>query len=311
MADGNGGQGGGQGAGAAGAGGQGAGAAGAGAAGAGAGAAGAGAAGAGQQQQGGFKLALDTPIDHALFSPEIQTQLKASKIDTVQGLVDWGSNLEKLIGQQRLLAPKPGEMVKYFGDNKQAFGVPDTPEEYQFDKPQMPKGMEWDGELEAKARKFAHERNVPQEFFKDFADFIAQDRIGSFDRMQKHGEKETADLKETISKEWGPDLDKNVEIAQFAMREIGAPAELLNQVSKEIGSPGLVKLAHLFGAKMAGATLITGDGASADAGKAAARAELDKLDRDPEHSKAMGNRSHPGHKAAVARQEELMKKIHS
>jgi hypothetical protein len=190
------------------------------------------------------------------------------------------------------------------GDNKAVFNVPAKPEDYQYKAPQMPEGFEWDKDLEAAGRKFAHERNLPPELFQEFGDFIAQAQIGAYQRMKSYAAEDETKMQADLKQQWGKDLDRNVEIAQFAGRELKLEPELLNKLNAEIGSPALVRLMHKIGQTMKGAEVITGDGASGSA--QGAMAEIAQLESDPAFQKAFNDKNDPGHAAAVSRHEKAM-----
>lgn len=61
---------------------------------------------------------------------------------------------------------------------------------------------------------------------------------------------------------------------------------------------------------MEGASLITGDGRTVATAKAEANAEMERKSADANWTKALHDATHPGHAAAVAENERLMKIIH-
>jgi hypothetical protein len=269
---------------------------------------------ASQRAAAGGKLTLDAKLDPALFAPDYQKIFGAKKIETVQALADMAVSGEKFIGSmgsKPLAAPEPGKLVDFFTANAEVFAVPKTPDQYEWNKPQMPDGFEFDDATDKAFREFAHKRGIPGELYQDMADFGAKLLIDRHTAMQNTVALEETAARDALKTEWGADAAKNTEVAQFAARQLGLDAALVDRVNAEIGAPGLIKLLHQVGAKMEGASMITGDGKSALTSKADAQAKLDAMQKDAATTAILADRTHAQHKNMVEQREQLMKIVHS
>jgi len=262
----------------------------------------------------GGKIAPDAKLDITQFSPEYQKIFAAKKLETVQSLADSVFNGEKLIGSmggKPLLAPEPGKLNDWMAKNAETLGVPKAAAEYQWNKPKLADGMEFDAALEERFRDFAHKRALPGEMFQDFADFGAEVITGFQSQAMAKVQQEATEMQAELTQSWGKDFARNREVAQFAARQLGLDGKIVDALARENGNAATLQLLHAVGAKMEGATLISGDGATVTGAKDQAKVELSRLETDAGFSKAFTDASHPGHRDAVEKHERLMKIIHS
>jgi hypothetical protein len=255
----------------------------------------------------------DMKLDPAAFPPEYGKIFAAKKIENVGALADMAFNGEKLIGglgENTLARPQAGKLGEWMAANADVLGKPAKPEEYAWNKPKLPDGMDFDTEKEAAFRKFAHERNLPGEMFQDFADFGANLLIAEQASAQQKLVTETTKAKEELTKEWGKDFEQKREVAVFAARNLGLANDVIDKLSGEIGAPHTLRLLQSLGAKMDGASVINGDGTSMGVGKAAAAAKLEAFDRDPHKQQAFTDAGHALHSDMVEEYANLMKAVH-
>jgi hypothetical protein len=256
----------------------------------------------------------DMKLDPAAFPSEYQNIFSAKKIETVGALADMAFNGEKLIGglgDKTMAPPKAGKIGEWLAANADTLGKPAKAEEYAWNKPKLPDGMDFDVEKEAAFRKFAHDNHLPNDMFQTFADFGANLLIQEAAGQQAKVVKETTLAREELVKEWGNDFKKNQETALFAARNLNLSNDMIDKLSGENGGPHTLRLLASLGAKMDGAKVINGDGASVGIGKAAAQASLEALERDPVKSVALMDGGHVQHDAVVAEREGYLKQIHA
>lgn len=249
---------------------------------------------------------FDSKLDLSKLDGDTQKMFGAKKIETVQGLIDMAVNGEKMIGSlggKTMKPPEPGKLVDYFKSNAEQFKVPATADAYDWKKPDMPEGFEFDDAMEREFKTWAHERGLPSELFQDFGDFGSKMLIGLQQAQAAAVMKEVEVGQSALKQDWGNDFTKNVEIAQMAARQFGLGDDVIGKVNAEIGAPATIKLLHALGSKMDGASLITGDGASAATQKDQAQQKLDAMMGNP----ALTDSSHPQHATMVAEQERLLK----
>lgn len=252
----------------------------------------------------------DSKLDMTGWDGDAIKMFNAKKIDTVGGLRDWAVNGEKLIGsfgQNPMMKPEPGKLVEYFKKHGDVFGVPKEPKDYAWDsRPQMPDGVEWDQKLEDRFRSFFHERGLPNEMFKDFADFGAQLQIDFINNARQQVDVEARETRDALRSEWGAQEARNIEVARFAARNLGLGADVIDKINSEIAAPNTIKLLHALGEKMEGASTISGNGSSLQTSKDIAQQKLNNLDQA-----ALNDAAHANHAQVVAEQERLMAIIHA
>jgi hypothetical protein len=250
------------------------------------------------------------PFDLATLAEPHQQLFASKKWGKLEDAFDSYVNLEKRVGANTVIAPTRGETTKFFADNKDALGVPDKAEGYEYAKPELPKGMEWDAATEQAARAFALERNIPGDLFKEMMDFEVQSRIGLYKDIAAAEAKDEADTKAALDKAWGADLERNTEIAKAVPRALGLEEGDLEAINGKIESPVLMKLFHKIGELM-GEDQLKGamEGSSGFGTSAmAAKAEIDSLKMNKDFQAVLNNGRAQGHAEALAKWEDLHKR---
>ena len=133
-------------------------------------------------------------------------------------------------------------------------------------------------------------------------DYVAQSRQAHIALAEKSN-KEGADLDQALRTKWGADYDKNINIAQAAVKQFGFSAVDLDKLEKITGSSALLEMFATIGEKMGTASLVTGTVTSNS--PQGALSEIEKLKGDKDFSAAYLNREHPGHAEALRRMAAL------
>jgi hypothetical protein len=156
-------------------------------------------------------------------------------------------NLEKLRGvpAERLLAlPEKADDPKW-GEVYQRLGVPQKPDEYGLT------AMEGaDPEFSSKAAEWFHKHNIPKAaaagLAQEFNAFMSEQQKAIEADLTAKAEAEVVELKS----EWGPQHDKNVEVARRAAKEFGLTEDLLNGIEQQIGYKATMALFHKIGSSL-------------------------------------------------------------
>jgi len=269
------------------------------------------AAAKGAGEGAGDGAAAAKPFDLATLAEPHQQLFAAKKWGKLEDAFDSYVNLEKRVGANTVVAPTRGETTKFFADNKEALGVPDKAEGYEYQKPELPKGMDWDFATEQAARAFALERHIPADLFKEMMDFEVQARIGLYKEIAQAEAKDEAKTQAALDKAWGADKDRNTEIAKAVPRALGLEEGELEAINAKIDSPVLMKLFHKIGELM-GEDQLKGamEGSSGFGTSAmAAKAEIDALRMNKDFMEVLHNGRAQGHKEAVEKWEALHKRL--
>ena len=192
----------------------------------------------------------------------------------------------------------------------QKLGAPETADKYELTAAE---GQELDPDYVTWARETFLELGIPADkakalFEKNNARFNAtQDAIA-----EEYETKVTAD-KEALKTEWRDGHDKMMHRANNAAKILGIPADAIDAIEATMGYGATMKLFANLGTKMSEDNFVSGDGGPGFKGEstpAEALAELDTLKLDLNFSKAITDRTHPGHTAAVEKRRALMTKAY-
>lgn len=194
---------------------------------------------------------------------------------------------------------KPEEWNEYY----KKLGRPDKPEEYGIKAPEeFPEGA-WDDQRAASFQQKAHELGLSKKQAAALADWNAgwvRDQIAT----------RAVEMKGSVDKlreEWGPNFERNVELARRAAKQLGGDGFLgwLDETGHG-NHPHFVRVFSKMGAKLGEAQLVQGDlpGES----KTSAQAKINAILGDKKH--AYHDRRHPGNKAALEEMAGLYKVVY-
>ena len=167
--------------------------------------------------------------DSALAAPKQRPAWKAQVTKELQDdeSLDRFPTISELGKSYRELEGKLGRSVEIPGENATAeeveayykkIGRPDTPDDYEFDRPELPQGAIYDEALEKEFRTFAHERGLTK---KQAADLWNLQSKRTIDLVNNHQAAQRAELeatKATIRKTFGENADRELAMTQNFMR---------------------------------------------------------------------------------------------
>lgn len=235
----------------------------------------------------------------------------------VNSWLDGHRGAEKLIGGEKLSIPNMAdEQARSNWEGWDKLGAPKDAKGYAFKRPDMPKGLDghpvaYDEAAENGFRDLAAKLRMPQYMFEAImTDQVGRRMQGIADSgTQMAGEKNR--IETALRKDFGQGYDTNMKQAasalSFMAKSIGVDeGKLADFASHEFGSEEtarlFVKIAQMLGED----TLQGGKEMGFAPGPAAARAELERLDMDPEFKKAWMNSEHAGHAQAIERRKRLL-----
>jgi hypothetical protein len=127
---------------------------------------------------------------------------------------------------------------------KLAMGIPDTPDAYELDKPNLPEGFEYNTDMEKWYRETAHKLGLP----KDTAKALFGEYNGMVQAIGKaqieQAEKVRSEGMEKLKTEWKNEYDGNVAIVKRVQEKIGIDAETKQWITDHNAEndPVLIKL---------------------------------------------------------------------
>lgn len=204
--------------------------------------------------------------DDARFEP-FRPMLTAKGLDTLDDpmealtrALDMQANAEKKLGKsadQLLTRPEEGQtQAEWMAANRAAFGLPEAADGYEIKQPESwPKEAQWDSELEAEARRIAHEEGLSGAALQKMTDAYA----GAMQRMLAGGEEQLAEARKAmmgdLEKEWGGETGTRIARAQQAASTVathlGLDRDGLAAIAQTLragaGDAGVIRLFDLMG----------------------------------------------------------------
>lgn len=227
--------------------------------------------------------------------------IKAKGFKDLDGVTKALRNAEKAIHDSgRIKIPgadaKPEEIAEFH----KALGVPDDAKGYEFAAPKDADGNDipLDTDLLGRIAESAHKQGIPKAALEGVvADFIqAQlDQAADVDRQQQ-------DEAKAVVKGWGKEADAKMAAIDNAARALGLNRNEMISVRNALGAEKALTIFARLGEGLAEDKLITGGSNRFGVSGPEAKAELQKLNADPEHQKKVS----AGDAAELARRNRLI-----
>ena len=216
---------------------------------------------------------------------------------------------EKLIGKDpsTLIALPRADDPAGFRAAMAKFGLPETPDKYEFAKP--PEGMPVDAGYETWARGTFHEVGVPAPMVKALTAKHNEYVKGMLEQQAKDYAIQVAADKQALLSEWKGGHERMLNAAKTAAKSLSFTPEMIDGIEKTAGYAGTWKFFASLGQKMGEDGFAHSDGKGADFGAqmtpAEAKAEWEKMKLDLATVAALKDKMHPGYKAATAKKGSL------
>lgn len=271
--------------------------------------AGGGAPGGGGAGNGAGGANVDTLFDG--FSDEMKNWAINKGFTKPADFATAAMSAEKMLGGKTLPAPDPSNPEKLAEwEGWKALGVPEAADGYKVERPQLAEGIEWDEAAEGMFRELAHKHHfTPGQFqaaVELYANLVSQQSGQALAQAAAKWE----DVKGELVREWGPaEFQKRVDVAREAIRhyardERGKPLvdeAVVQRINMALGDAGTIRFFADIGMQLAEQRIIGGStGIQFGMTPQQAVAKAEEKRRDAEFMKAYNDKSHPGHKGAVA-----------
>jgi hypothetical protein len=212
------------------------------------------------------------------------------------------SGLEAMLGQDRIALPgkdaKPADWERVWTK----LGRPEQPDGYAFAKPEGFAGYSDDFAQAFRGEAHKHGLSAKQAAaVHDWWVGRAQESLGTAEQERSAA---ASALKGEIDAAWGLARDEKLAAAKRAARYFGLGEGELSQLEGLAGSLSMLKGLAAIGEGLKEDRLAGGAGGQGLSSEGA-RAELKRLEADPDFRTAYLDRGHPGHGEAVRRMTEL------
>lgn len=234
------------------------------------------------------------PADwRASLPEELRSEESIKNFKDVADLTKGFVETKKMVGNA-IRIPKADAKPEEFDAFYARLGRPETPDKYEFTRPQVPENVKYDEEMETAFKGMAHKAGLsPRQ---------AQALLEGYNEMQvKRLSGYTGQMEQGIAalkKEWGANYEKQIGLASRVVKEVGGE-EMINLLNETgLGNhPTLVKFFAKLGAESADPGFIIGEDHHDAASQDAIKLKINEIMNDPKHPY---NDSHAGYEVRQA-----------
>ena len=186
--------------------------------------------------------------------------------ETASDMLKSYSELEKFRGadENSLLKLPKDDDENGWKEVRKKLGMPDTADEYVLN---VPDGVEFSVDEQKFLKEAMHEEGMSSASATNLFNKL----IGRENELREAQDKASNEAKEadiaSLKSEWGPDFDRNTELANRVLRSNGISAEQVEGLRDSFGFKETVKLMASLGEKMGGDTILQGDADTPTFGK--------------------------------------------
>lgn len=250
--------------------------------------------------------------------------LKSEKVfESIKGK-DWAEagpvlaknylNAQRMVGADKLVVPGPHATAEEKAAFYTKLGRPETPDKYTYKVPDGVKPEQLDKAMLDGYLKEMHEAGIPAAAADRLITKYLADEQARSKALADNRTKEIQGWELKLKQDLGAKFDEQLNYGKWALKEFGGgpDGELIKMLdSTGLGShPAVVKFFASVGARMSDDKGRSGGGrftTGTPTNPADAQVALKAFHVDPEKNKALFDRNHPGHEAAVKERMELFK----
>jgi hypothetical protein len=166
----------------------------------------------------------------------------------------------QLVGRKGVILPKDDDPPEKFEEFYAALGRPETPDKYDFARPNMPEGLQYAEDFEKDFRAQAHKLGISQKAAKGIYDWFVPLTMQWAETQRDELVKAHQDLE----KDWGDKLEGNLKIVQQTFQRFADPEdfEAMFSGATPLGNnPRLARFLFKVGQAMKEDGLVSGKGA--------------------------------------------------
>lgn len=179
----------------------------------------------------------------------------------VKGLSDfYRGYIQKGELESRVFVPDKNATPEQLAAYRKAVGVPESPDGYAFEKPQLPEGMQYDETTEAWFKNTSHELGIPAQAASElFSQFNAREieryraaqskRLEDAKKQAEERDRQVGETKNVLQQEWGESFPQRLAAANGVfLDEKIVPADLRQSImdARLQNHPGMVKIMDLL-----------------------------------------------------------------
>lgn len=219
------------------------------------------------------------------------------------------TNLEKLLGREKIPVPVDENDEEGWQRWYNAAGRPEAPDKYEFQRPELPPDLPYDEDTEKAFRAWSHSNGLSKKQAKNLYEGFVKTQIERHAGWAKEQQQRKSELEAGLQREYGGKLESVKAQAGSVVREFADPEfrEFLDQ--SQLGNdPRMIRFMAKVGAKMQGETRLKGAPPAAPDIKDYKTAIADFREK---HKDALFDRDHPNHALRVQEYTHLFQGAHA
>jgi hypothetical protein len=230
----------------------------------------------------------------------------ALNIKSTEDLFDQFANAQRMIGVEKLPAPKEDWTPEQWNEFYGRLGRPGKPDEYQLPAVEMPEGLKPEADQFKAFFEKAHASGLTQNQVQEVVGYYLEDMKNAHQSAVSQAQTEVRETQEALQAEWGEKTEGKVSTAMELVKQVGSDGLLAAINNSGLGRNAefikfLAAVSEPFAEdnpRSPGRSLVLG-------GSGKAQQEIAQLKTDSDFMKAYTDRLHPGHKEAVDRMFNL------
>lgn len=245
---------------------------------------------------------------HGMADPEVGAYVQNKGWQSPADVIRSYQGAEKLIGRDPstlLVMPRAddpeGQRALYT-----KLGMPESPDKYELDQP---KDLAVDDGYMAWARDAFHKIGLTAAQAKALTTQHNEFLRARFEQQAKDYELNADADAKTLQREWGGGYERQMTLAKSAANSLGFTGEMIDAMEQAVGYGGVMRFFAELGQKLGEDNFVSQDTRAAHFSNmltpAEAKVQWDQAKLDPNFTKALTDRSHPGHAAAKEKQAKL------
>lgn len=233
---------------------------------------------------------------------------KETKQVRVEDLAKGYSDLEKLLGTEKIPVPQSAEDTEGWDRWYKANGRPDEAAGYELEKQTIPQGLEYDSSLEDAFLQTAFANGLNPKQAQAFYDMFVGRQVELFSGYEEARQQQAAQLQNSLEAKYGNALQNKKAQAGLALSRYGSQDFMAMLEETGLGNdPRMIEFAIKVGEELGGETRLVGrperDAEPADIQKAISEFRT-------KNAKALYDGQHPDHERIVQELYNLNKKLY-
>lgn len=215
-------------------------------------------------------------------------------------------NAEQLIGRDKIPVPLGDDDKEGWDRWFAATGRPETPDEYELERPELPQGMDYDEEGEKFLRSWAHENGLNKKQTRNLFDNYAKVQIERQAAYAQYKQQAKQEALVKLQREYGPRFESEMTNVKSVMARFADPDLRAYLDETDLGNdPRMLRFVARIGKEVTGETRLKGNPVD---NTGPADLDLAIVNFDKAHQKALFDKSHPEHNLRLSERQRLFER---